>query len=429
MRIIHTSDWHIGLELNGHNRLDEQAEFLKWLLNRCFELRIDALLIAGDIYDVANPTVEAQALFAKFATEFKNKLPKASLVVIAGNHDSGGRMEIARPYTQALGGIHMVGSLGLNDSDRFSKHVIPLCDADGLPGAWCLAVPFLRASDLDCKKHESETIEQAFGRSISAKYSELRLQAVSLNPDLPIIAMGHLTTLGCEKAGSERILIGGVESIPAANLSEGMDYVALGHIHKAQPIGVKKNNAVDNLKVQYCGSPLSMTFDERKYEHKILLVEISKPGAEIKVTPIPIPQIVAFIRFSEDIKSWNEVVSDIENYDWSTWKDTTRNLQPFVDIHFLNEGNLGDIRSKVDELIKKFPFRLVGSPRRVVDEKNNIMSEAQSSLAKIDLSSVESPLEVFEKYYSKKYQAALPVELKDCFKEILDETLIHREAK
>jgi exonuclease SbcD len=424
MKIIHTSDWHIGLELYEHDRLEEQSLFLEWLLTKCIENSIDALIISGDVYDVTNPSVNAQTLFSNFVVEFKSKLPKASIVVIGGNHDSGNRMEISRSFGQALGGIHFIGSLNHEDPNLLYKHVIPLTGPNDESVAWCLPVPFLRPSDLDCKLQETETADQAFNRSITEIYNRLRLHAISLNPNLPIIAMGHLTAMGSEKSGSERILIGGVDSVPAASISEGMDYVALGHIHKAQAISVKIADAVDKIKIQYCGSPLSMNFDERKYEHKVLLVEISKVGETPKITTLLIPQLVEFIRFSETLKNWDQVEAEINNFDWSKWKDTPKNLWPFIDIQFLAEGGLGDLRNKTEALIKKFPFRLAGPPRSIMAIDKDLNSISGNNLTEIDLKSEESPLTVFQKYFAKKHGQQLPDEIKICFEEILSETLI-----
>ena len=425
IRFIHTSDWHIGLELYEHNRLEEQALFLTWLLEKCYEEKIDALLISGDIYDVSNPSVNAQTLFANFVANFKNKLPHASLVVIGGNHDSGHRMEISRPLTAALGGIHIVGSLNHEDPTLLSKHVIALHDKSGTQLAWCLAIPFLRPSDINCKLKESETVDQAFSRSMSELYSMLGNHAKSLNKDLPIIAMGHLTTIGSERSKSERILIGGVDSVPVTAISEGMDYVALGHIHKAQSVGINREGVTNRTKVQYCGSPLTMDFDERSYNHIINLVELEMVGMEPKITPIKIPQLVEFIRFSDPPKTWDEVEAEIENFDWSKWKDTPTSLHPFVDIHFLAQGALGDLRSKTESLIKKYPFRLVGSPKRIMKQQlEEDSSKTKDEILNMDLKASDSPLNIFEKFYSKKNKEELPVDLKESFNEIFNETKI-----
>jgi exonuclease SbcD len=417
IRIIHTSDWHLGLELNEHNRLEEQELFLNWLLDQSVAHKIDALLVSGDIYDVINPSIEAQALFAKFVVNFNKKLPLASLIVIGGNHDSGMRMEITRPFSEALGNLHIVGSLNEADSNLFEKHVIQLTNQEGIPSAWCLAIPFLRADDLICKVGESETRDKAFSRSISNIYSKLRDHAINQNQNLPIIAMGHLTALGSNKSGSERILIGGVESVSAESISHGVDYVALGHIHRSQQVFGKK--------VQYCGSPISIDFDERKYQHQVLLVELDNPGKEPIITSLKIPQMVEFIRFSEEIKSWDEVELEINNYNWERWLDKPRNLHPFVDIQFNSDGIMNDLREKTEVLLKKYPIRLVSSPRRIVQASvNEEKSISASNVSQVDLKSKDTPLNIFMDYYLKKYQHVLPEDLNQCFVEILDEVKI-----
>jgi len=130
IRLLHTSDWHLGLELGGHDRLPEQERFLSWLLETCAKREVDALLVAGDVYDVANPSVAAQEVFAKFLVAFRTRLPRADVVVVAGNHDSGPRLELPLPFCESLGGIHLVGgTTPLPEGE--DRHVLVLHDARG----------------------------------------------------------------------------------------------------------------------------------------------------------------------------------------------------------------------------------------------------------------------------------------------------------
>jgi exonuclease SbcD len=422
LRLIHTSDWHIGLELNGFDRLTEQKLFLKWLLNECKEQKVDVLLVAGDIYDVANPSIAAQDVFAQFLVEFKTLLPAAQIVVLAGNHDSGARLELSRHFTQLLGGIHIVGSYDKTSED-LSKYVIPLFDQNKNQAAWCVALPFLRASDVSAKIQDSETPDQAYHRAITELYQNCVQCANNLNSNIPIVTMGHLTVLGSEKAGSERILIGGVDSVPAETLASGADYVALGHIHRAQSISCKLNNFV---KLEYSGSPVSMDFDERKYTHQVKMVELDKKSNQFEIKSILIPQQVDFIRFCEPAVAWDKVEEAIQNFDWSVYMNLDADLRPFVDIQYVADQAIGDLRARVDALVQDKPFRLVSSPRRV-DIKAK--SQEQRPMSALNIQDASSPQNIFERHYAKKYQGApMPTDLLASFQEIYSETLINRTA-
>jgi len=408
VRFLHTSDWHLGLELGGHDRLPEQERFLQWLLDLCVEREVDALLVAGDVYDVANPSVAAQEAFAKFLVAFRARLPRADVVVVAGNHDSGARLELPRPFCESLGGIHLVGGTTLLPPGE-RRHLVVLRDAPGAPAAVCLAVPFLRTTDIECRLGEGETPEQAYARSVDAFYASLREAADRLHPDLPVVAMGHLALAGSERGGSERILIGGLESVPGTSLARHADYVALGHIHRGQKAGAPH--------ALYSGSPLSMDFDERRYSHRVLVVELEARGAAPKLESVPVPEFVPLLRLPENAGSWEEMERAVEAFDWGPWKDRPESEHPLVDLQFLSTGTEADLRAKTQALCADRPFRLVGSPRAL--ERGGGGSGEAPSPAR-DLSSDQAPFEIFERHWRRRNGNPPPDEIVSCFREIVD---------
>lgn len=407
MKILHTSDWHLGATLAGHERLAEQARFLQWLLDAAVAQRVDALLVAGDVYDTVNPPVEAQRLLAWFLVEMRRLLPGASVVVTAGNHDSAARLEAPHPFTQALGQLHLVGAAEVHGE----RCLVALPGADGCPAAWCLAVPFLRPSDLDCKVAEDETPDQAFARAVQEFYGRLRDRARAVDASLPLVAMGHCTLGGAEHAGSERILIGGVESLPVAALATGADYVALGHIHRPQRVGSDA--------VRYSGSPYAMDCDERRYTHQVLLVTLGRAGETPAVEVLPVPTLVPLLRFPQQKTAdktsqdgWGQLEAEVRAFDWEPWRLVPRDLQPLVELAPQGLGLPSQLRERVESLCAGLPLRLVRA--RWQETNNSVVGHSVS----VDLASQQAPEEIFLRFFSARNGGAPPsAGLLRCFRE------------
>lgn len=416
LRLLHTSDWHLGLDLRGHDRLPEQRRFLGWLLDLVADESVDAILIAGDIYDVANPPVAAQSAFAEFLVEFRRRLPDATVVAVAGNHDSGPRLELPRPFAESLGGIHLVGAV---EPEADERHILSLRGANGSIGAVCLAVPFPRAADLDCRLREGETPDQAYARAVDALYARLSAKARDLHPGVPLVAMGHLTLAGSARAGSERVLIGGLESVPGAALSDHADYVALGHIHRAQRAGADH--------ARYCGSPLAMDFDERADRHQVLLVELDGPGDPPAIRAVDVPEFVPLLRLPENPGSWNALEEAVRAFDWSPWSGVPPEERPLVELRFLSSGTESDLRRRTMELCAGFPFRLAGSPRALDPRAEGAAPDDDVRLS-VDLAAGDAPLRLFRSHWISRFGSEPPEEVEASFREVLDSVRTGRES-
>lgn len=416
LRILHTSDWHLGLELCGHDRLGEQERFLAWLLATCREERVDALLVAGDVYDVANPSVAAQAAFATFAAGFRAALPAASLVAVAGNHDSGARLELPAPFARALGGIHLVGEIHRDDPDR---HVLVLPGPDGRPAVSVLAVPFPRASELDCRVREGETPDQAYSRAVDGFYAALADLARTAHPELPVVAMGHLALAGSARSDSERALIGGLESVATESVAGHADYCALGHIHRAQRAGADA--------CRYSGSPLAMDFDERALEHVVLRVDLDGPGSVPRVRPVAVPEFAPLLRLPEAAGSWDDLESAVRSFDWSPWEPSPPFLRPIVELRFRSTGTESDLRRRTEELCAGLPFRLAGSPRALAAAGDERARPAAGGGT--DLSAGDAPLSIFRDHWCRRHGSVPPPEIESAFREILDQVRTAGEGR
>lgn len=403
-RILHTSDWHLGLELGGHSRLSEQERFLDWLLETSRNRKIDALLVCGDIFDVLHPPVEAQSLLARFLVEFHKTLPVAQAVLVAGNHDSPSRLEATVPFTDALGRIRLIGHWR---PDRPDDHLVPVGNEDGSIGAICLAVPFLRSQDLLCRLEPDQSPEDARGVAIRKVYDLLGARAAELYPGIPLVCTGHLTLAGTLKAGSERILIGGVESVPVAALANGACYTALGHIHRMQTVG--------SPQVRYAGSPLAMDFDETRHAHAVLSVDIH-PDHPPDIEAIEVPPPTALLRLGGPDTDWEELARIVQGFDWEPCRILPRALQPLLELSFRESGPVVDLRERTDALLANLPARLVGAPRI----HRPLASGEAVVRTETDLGSPDAPLAVLEGHWLRRHNQPPPEELVACFLEAVE---------
>ncbi|MBK1735170.1 hypothetical protein CKO15_07710 [Halorhodospira abdelmalekii] len=292
MRLIHTADWHLGQLFHGHERSAEHRAFLDWLIALLAERQPDALLIAGDLFDHANPAAQAQQLFYRFLAEARRQVPQLEIVVIAGNHDSAGRLE-APARLLAEFGVQVIGQLQPHEPP--ARALCPLHDRHGRIAAWCLAIPYLRPGDLLTRKASTPDCAGNYAGSyaggIAATYQRhLEAALERRSADQAIVAMGHLHASGAALSvdSERRLLIGGEEAVDAALFGSEIAYVALGHLHRAQRVGGCEH-------IRYSGSPLPLSFTETDYPHQVL--EITLEGAQLAaVESLRVPRPVEMLR-------------------------------------------------------------------------------------------------------------------------------------
>ena len=273
MKVLHTSDWHLGQLFYEHNRTVEHDAFLTWLCQTLAEEQIDVLVIAGDIYHTATPPASAEQQLYTFIKQAKNSHPHLQIVIIAGNHDSANRVETAKPLLQAFD-TYVVG--------RYNKHapediVLSLSTPNG--PLTVVAMPFLRSGDLTIDNH----LDDAYQQGVRDAYQHSINHALTIQQG-PLLVMGHLHAKGGDiSSDSERnIAIGGFDSINASIFTEHADYVALGHLHKSQCVA-------KNEFIRYCGTPMPMSFSERHYQHQVLIVEFDAQTC-VSVEPLLVPR-------------------------------------------------------------------------------------------------------------------------------------------
>lgn len=254
MKIIHTSDWHLGQQLYNYDRQEEFADMLRQVSDLVEAEQPDALLICGDVFHTALPPVGAQRLFADTMAALHRRCPNTAVVVTAGNHDSASRHEIfATPWREL--GVTVVGTVGETDDD-LNRLIVRL------PSGYVAAVPWVSGRMMP---------ENLFGRLLDKIESEN-------TQGLPVVVMAHAAVTGCDTTGhaSDARIIGGLDCLDAADFGLGYDYVALGHIHKPQVI------AGTDGRMRYSGTPLAISFDET-YEHSVTVADIIAHGAGVQV--------------------------------------------------------------------------------------------------------------------------------------------------
>lgn len=272
MKILTTSDWHLGNLFHGNDRLPEHRHFLNWLLDQIKRHRPDALLIAGDIFDNGNPSAAAQGAYYEFLADATQACAGMTIVITAGNHDSSNRLEAPRPLLERYnveirGNVRRTwvpadetnGSQGCWQTD-YNDLIIPLHGSDSVD-AVVLAVPYLR-SDV--------VADESYSRGVNRFLHELTARARLLYPDAPTIMMAHLYARGTDIAkddASEKIIVGGQEEVSINAWDDHPDYMTCGHIHKRQHIW-------GTDWARYTGSALPMSFAEKDYHHGVDLVNI-----------------------------------------------------------------------------------------------------------------------------------------------------------
>jgi len=277
-RVIHTADWHLGKLLGEASRQEEHDRFLQFLLEAIEAHGVDALVIAGDVFDSANPPQRAVSQYYSFLSQLV-RIGQCRVIITAGNHDSPGHLDAPRDILRALG-AYVIGAM----PEPPAEVLIPLPEA-GAPQLVVAALPFLRDRDLrtGLSGQTSAEIEQALVNGIRDKYATVATAAQSyMDQGIPVMATGHLTVLGSKVSNSERdIHVGGLGTVGTDVFPDAFAYVALGHLHRAQQAGNRKE-------IRYAGSPIPLSFSEAEDRKSVRLLDFAE-GTLRHQTCLPIP--------------------------------------------------------------------------------------------------------------------------------------------
>ncbi|MBC3934782.1 exonuclease SbcCD subunit D C-terminal domain-containing protein [Undibacterium sp. CY7W] len=401
MRLLHTSDWHLGQTLQQFDRSAEHQHFLDWLCQQIQAQDADGLLIAGDVFDTANPSAAAQKMFYRFLQQARAIQPHLQIVVIAGNHDSPGRLESALPLLEQFN-THVIGFVPrLQDgSIDLDKLILPLRDRHGVTRAFALALPFLRQSDVP----RVEDAADPYMAGIGLLYQQVQRRALELRTeDQVIVALGHCHLIGGQvSAASERsIVIGGSEALSASIFDSRVAYVALGHLHLAQQVSQQQH-------IRYCGSPLALSFAETEYLHQILRVDLDCAQLA-SVTPLPVPRTVPMLRVMPQPAPLAQVLEALRQLDLPA-----TDYPPYLQVRVRLQEPEPAIRSLVEQALEGKTVRLVR-----IEVSYATATRAQDELSATQELAQLSPQEMFERLYHSQYQEAPPLALRQALNELI----------
>ncbi|WP_160060819.1 exonuclease subunit SbcD [Psychromonas sp. L1A2] len=371
MKILHTSDWHLGQYFMMKTRENEHQQFLSWLIEVVNKQQVDAVIVAGDIFDSASPASYARKLYADFVVQLQQSYC-SQLVIVSGNHDSVAVLNESKSLLSALN-VSVLAGL----SENLNEHLVSLKDKNGEQQALLCALPFLRATDVmvseqgSSAEHKQMSLQQGIADTYQRIYETAQEQA---NTDTPILATGHLTAVGCAVSDSVReIYIGTLTAFPSS-LFPAFDYIALGHIHKAQR--VQQSDVI-----RYSGSPIPLSFDESKQTKKVNIIEFTNK-TDLSVSEIDIPTFQSLKVISGDLDSISEQINALktDDFEQSVW----------VEVKLKQAHYMSDLHSHLSQLVEGTHIDILKVSSPQINEANQWQDNDKKSLDNV------TPEQLFE---------------------------------
>ncbi len=345
MRILHTSDWHLGVTFEGISREEDHRFFLKWLIQALSENKIDVFIIAGDIFDQPQPSAEAQKIYYQFLFHVSQKTFVKKVIIMGGNHDSPTRLDAPSELLKLLD-VFVVGGIS-SDLSSLTRYLCPVYNKDNKVELVVAVVPFVHEYRLGVRtafQTENE-IQQSFKEKISQFYTNLADEAEKISKGAPIIATGHLACVGSENddAPLEVHMVGTLGGLPKDIFDPRFSYIALGHIHRSY--------RVENSNAYYCGSPIPLSIKESKSPRFVNLVffqEDQNNGSIIKKIEVPLRRKILEIKGKIE-----EIFDQIKNLSWESIEPPILCVQVIVDVYMA--GIDLEIRKKISHYFPKKP--------------------------------------------------------------------------
>ena len=376
MRILHTSDWHLGQHFIGKTRQTEHQALIAWLLEQVDAHQVDAVLIAGDIFDTGTPPSYARELYAQLVVSLHEA--GVALLLLGGNHDSVATLGESRDLLARLGATVVPAA------DAPDQQVRVLPQRDGTPGCVVCAIPFIRPRDVIRSQagDSAEDKQASLQAAIQAHYhdvfaaAEARRSALAaeLGRPLPLIATGHLTTVGASASESVReIYVGALEAFPTSAFPPA-DYIALGHIHRPQRVGGLEH-------IRYCGSPIPLSFDEAGQQKEVLLVDLDADGLQA-VTPLPVPRFQALASLTGSLDELQGAIA-------AAALDASPERPLWLEVVVRTDDYLADLPARIEALTDGLPVEVLRIRRARGNAAASLLSEARETLDEL------TPDEVF----------------------------------
>ncbi len=375
MKILHTSDWHLGRTLYGRKRYAEFAAFLDWLSQILIDQEIDLLLVAGDIFDSPTPSNQAQTLYYQFLCRVAASGCQ-HIVIIAGNHDSPSFLNAPKALLKTLN-VHVIGAATDNPDDE----VLVLPETKNAQVIVC-AVPYLRDKDIrsltpgetiDEKNRKLAEGLQNHYREIVARAEKMRAEITASGKSVPILAMGHLFASGGKTVdgdGVRELYVGSLAHIGTNAFPTAIDYLALGHLHVPQTVGGHPH-------IRYSGSPIAMGFGEATQQKSVVIFRFKNNKPSIALLPVPVFQPLARIRGSlENILAQLDTLKAEQSATW-------------LEIDYTGNQIIPNLREKLDDAIAGSALEILRIKNRQVMDQILGQTKTQETLDDLD------PEEVF----------------------------------
>jgi DNA repair protein SbcD/Mre11 len=405
LTLLHTSDWHLGAFLADRPRLSEHSAFLDWLIARIQALKVDALLVTGDVFDHANPPTEARALFYGFLGRLYAQT-RATAVITAGNHDSGPMLEAPRPLLEPLR-VRVFGSW----SDP-SEHVVPVADREGRVQALVLAMPFLRGCDLppSAPAEDFAAREKVLAKGVAERWRQVmeaaRALQNSLHAPAALVALGHLFAVGAHNSGDERSFQVGLQlGVPTTVFPPGLAAILLGHLHRPQLLPGPE----PNVWMSYSGAPVPIGFSEIDHEQRLTLLKV-EDGQVVDREELIVPRFRSLSSIEGSFMELRSAVAALPSPEGALvpgWVSAT-----------LAEGVAsGDQGREIAEILETRGWSLVQLLRKRSASGPALVSEADDPRSLDEL----APEEVFRAMHLRLVRAEPSPQILDAFAELLAE--------
>jgi DNA repair protein SbcD/Mre11 len=435
MRILHTADWHLGHTLRDHSREAEHEHFLQWLCATVVDRKVDAVLIAGDVFDAANPPPHALRAWFRFLGDVKRSRPAVQVVVIAGNHDSGARLAAPRELLAEFD-VRVVGAIERGDDGalRTDELLVPLRAGDGRPAVLCVAIPFLRSSDVLALVPALRAVDDAEAaprsdyvlprpgeppappaadpliEGMRALHGELFAAArAAMRPGQALVAMAHGYLVGgaLSELSERKVLGGNQHALPVDLFPPECAYVALGHLHRPQAVGEREH-------VRYSGSPLPLSMPERLHAHHVVFADFD--GERLaKTWSLRVPRLVPLLRLPEHGELEPEAalaaVAALPPRDPATPAE----LRPLVEVAVRLPQPSPQLAERLANTLADKNARLV----RVEVVTTGGSADDPTGARPVELASL-SPEDVFVRCWRRAHDGALPDGIVAAFRELLE---------
>ena len=386
MKILHTSDWHLGHTLYNHDRSEEQQAMLNQMVEIVKEQQPDVFLLCGDVFHTSQPSNAIQTTLSEALVGIHKANPEMIVVMTAGNHDSGTKHEIFRTPWRALN-VYAIGQL---EKEKVDEHIIEV------PGkGYVIAIPYVNERNLP----------EGFLQRLLDKVTAINTEG------LPVVMTAHTTVKGCDYLGHDQgteFVVGGIDSIDLEQLGEGYDYLALGHIHHGQFIHSGKHN------VRYSGTPLPISFDET-FSHSASMVVIDRHGDTPTVTEIEIDNPRPLVTLpSEGMASWETAKELLKKFpdDIPAYIRLNVEIDDFLPV---------EAQAEASSLVKGKQCHVCH-----INARRKTISQTEAKVLTVQEFQAEKPIEIAKQYAS--YEGIVfDEEMTEMFNEIMD--LVNNDAR